>query len=357
MQNKITSFWIVMTVIGFFPLGVWASDADDDGMDDAYELFFGVTNTGDALIDYDDDGLTNLIEAALWTDPFVSDTDRDGFLDGMDSNALSRAVMLWGTPKFTSTNDYFYTGPIWWNQGSKTNGNWETNGWHVSAMDTSSDVRLNVDLQEGGPGCDVVLDLLLKDTSNAVLALDLYDTNDLLIVENLSSNLLTATGETNWMRLSIPLSTYTNAARISFHRINGEIHIFDTLLYVDIDGDGLDSDQEVQLGTSDTNQDSDSDGVFDYSETFIRLTDPADGQSVNTILYANSKIGNDSYNGYAPSYEGGSIGPKLHIQAALDEAVSGDFIELRGDATFDEDFLCAHGKQVTLRAIGDITIK
>jgi hypothetical protein len=68
--------------------------------------------------------LLNAEEAARWTDPFEGDTDLDGWKDHADSNALSRAVMMWGHPKFTSGDDYLYTGPAWWLGAFKAGGAW-----------------------------------------------------------------------------------------------------------------------------------------------------------------------------------------------------------------------------------------
>lgn len=60
----------------------------------------------------------------------------------------------------------------------------------------------------------------------------------------------------------------------------------------DRDGDGLSENQELKLGTSDTNRDSDGDGLTDDEETRLGKTDPAafdtdgdgygDGQEVNS---------------------------------------------------------------------------
>jgi hypothetical protein len=46
-------------------------------------------------------------------------------------------------------------------------------------------------------------------------------------------------------------------------------------LYVDQDHDGLDQEQEAQLGTSDLSADSDGDGLGDYDEVFTHSTNPA----------------------------------------------------------------------------------
>ena len=57
-------------------------DGDEDGMADGFESAVGLDPTvDDASSDPDGDGLTNLEEAAVVSDPFVMDTDRDGIDD------------------------------------------------------------------------------------------------------------------------------------------------------------------------------------------------------------------------------------------------------------------------------------
>ncbi|MEM7394820.1 MAG: hypothetical protein AAF492_21005 [Verrucomicrobiota bacterium] len=57
------------------------ADGDQDLMPDSYEDFFGLdaSNPADAMLNDDSDLLINLYEAQQVTDPFVEDTDGDGF--------------------------------------------------------------------------------------------------------------------------------------------------------------------------------------------------------------------------------------------------------------------------------------
>ncbi|MFL5262414.1 MAG: PKD domain-containing protein [Anaeromyxobacteraceae bacterium] len=67
-------------------LPVCAGDADCDGMPDAWEIAHRLNPffAGDALLDPDGDGLTNLQEFLLGTDPRKADTDGDGWSDGAE---------------------------------------------------------------------------------------------------------------------------------------------------------------------------------------------------------------------------------------------------------------------------------
>jgi Calx-beta domain-containing protein/FG-GAP repeat protein/thrombospondin type 3 repeat protein len=66
-------------------------DLDNDGMDDAWErkFFFDPTDPADASLDTDLDGLLNVQEFELFTDPNASDSDRDGLNDSDEINIHS----------------------------------------------------------------------------------------------------------------------------------------------------------------------------------------------------------------------------------------------------------------------------
>ncbi|KKK66338.1 hypothetical protein LCGC14_2965120, partial [marine sediment metagenome] len=63
-------------------------DTDGDGLSDDWEVKYGLNATwsGDASLDGDNDGLTNLEEYEINVDPTDSDTDDDGLSDGDEVN-------------------------------------------------------------------------------------------------------------------------------------------------------------------------------------------------------------------------------------------------------------------------------
>ncbi len=66
-------------------------DWDADGMPDDWEIAYGLNPwINDADIDADGDGLANLAEYELGTDPLNPDTDGDGILDGAETRRVER---------------------------------------------------------------------------------------------------------------------------------------------------------------------------------------------------------------------------------------------------------------------------
>ena len=254
------------------------TDTDSDGMSDEYETFFGLSpaDPGDAALNSDADTLANLAESELWTDPFVTDTDADGWHDGIDSNPLSRVFIDWGRPLFTTGDEYDYTGPAWWLAAYKMDGEWTTNpaAWHVPAAASNGVGVLSVEFDRSLLTNDVVMETYLLDSTNGSLYLDLYDTNLVVVATNLFGDLISGSGDPATLVHDIPLETYPEAFGIQLRRGSGEITVYDSLLYIDKDGDGLDREQEDQLRTSDDDADTDGDGLDDYEEALVLNTDP-----------------------------------------------------------------------------------
>lgn len=76
-----------------------ADDSDGDGMPDDWEIANGLdpNNPADAMDDPDEDGLSNLEEFQLGTDPLAGDTDGDDLLDGEEVNQVGTNPLLFDT--------------------------------------------------------------------------------------------------------------------------------------------------------------------------------------------------------------------------------------------------------------------
>lgn len=183
-------FLFVAVLVGI----AFAVDSDNDGMSDLYEEFFNLnpTNSVDAAYDYDSDSLTNLTESLLWTDPWVGDTDADGFGDGTDDNPLSRAVIMWGHPDFTTGDTYAYTGPDWWTGAGKTGGTWAAGEyWELPAQEQG---ELYIDLDRSLLSSNLVLGLLHENSTNSAVYIALEDATGTRVATNIFGDI---TGDDN----------------------------------------------------------------------------------------------------------------------------------------------------------------
>ncbi|MBS1859361.1 MAG: Ig-like domain-containing protein [Acidobacteria bacterium] len=81
-------------------------DSDNDGIPDQWELDHGLNphDPSDALLDPDQDGLTNLREYQIGTDINNPDTDGDGLLDGEEVNATGHNCTVGAHPVCYHTN-------------------------------------------------------------------------------------------------------------------------------------------------------------------------------------------------------------------------------------------------------------
>jgi hypothetical protein len=284
MTGKNKQQWLKMSLSGRVALmamlcliGVFyaiAVDSDSDNMSDAYEYFFGLnTSVDDASDNNDSDLLDNYEESLLWTDPFVGDTDSDGWLDDADSNAVSRAVIPWGVPQFTSLNNMVtYTWPSWMRSARAVDGAWQTNAacaWHSSYADGPDAGWLEIHVDRALVASNLVMQLDFHDHTNSSMFIDLYDSNDVITATELYGNLNTGTASNLTRTIEIPFADYPAAEGILIRKGEGAMTIYKSILYIDADLDGLDADQEAQLGTSDQKSDTDGDGISDYDEVFL----------------------------------------------------------------------------------------
>jgi hypothetical protein len=219
------------------------ADTDGDGIPDVFEIFFGLT--GDAAApeaDPDSDGLDNAAEKIAWTDPLNADTDFDGFPDGLDADPVSRAVYLWGDPRFTYGETNAYPRPAWAGYAVALGGS------HVEYPGYGHAWVLEPELGYLLMPVDRLAqsnDLWVAVSANAdgFMAVDMLDSNLVSVAPAIG---LAPAGDT-WFTNRIPLSSYPGAQMVTLHVTQGVAHVFASMLYVDTDGNGFDDAQDAQL--------------------------------------------------------------------------------------------------------------
>jgi len=212
-------------------------DTDDGGVLDSAEVNEGTNpldstddNTGNDE-DRDGDGLTNMEEEALGTDPDNPDSDNDGLPDGVEVNAV-------GTDPLDPDTD----------NDELTDGA-EINQFNTDPLDLDTDNDALLDGQEPALGTDPTD----PDTDNDGVL-------DGPEVAKGTDPLVANIGEA-------PVGPSTEE---------------------DSDGDGLSNEDEVTLGTDPDNPDSDNDTLLDGNEIRLYGTDPlnldSDSDKLNDSL-------------------------------------------------------------------------
>ena len=361
-------------------------DSDGDGMSDAYERFFGLDpdNPADAHLDSDGDGLSNLQEFARLTDPLAPDTDRDGFDDGVDANPISRAYIQWGAPRFTTGDRYDYVRPDWCLGACKQGGEWlvdattTQSAWHVASTEPPDMGSLSIALDRTILTNNLRYAVHYLGASNSSLYVDLLDTNSAVVGGgDLYGNLITGSNQEEFVRLTLPLVELTNAAVVRLRRGTGEVTVFESQLYIDENGNGLDANQERQLGTSDYLVDAGGDASATNSPGGGNSTNsPEDGNDNNSpgggnenvnpgggnnggnadqsgVIYVDQAKGNDTFSGHA-THVSANKGPKKTVHGGLAIAATNDVIVIKSG--YYHENLNIHGKDVQVVIEGTVRL-
>jgi len=211
-------------------------DTDGDGMPDGWEVAHGLNPlVNDAALDPDHDGLTNLQEYQHGTDPHNPDTDGDGLMDGDEVNI-------------------YHTNPL----NSDTDGDGMPDGWEVAhglnplmndaALDPDNDGLTN--LQEYQHGTDPHNPDTDGDGLSDGNEVNIYHTNPLV-----------------WDTLGDGISDGWKVAH-GFNLLDPSTATQDP------DHDGLTNLQEYRHGTDPHNPDTDGDGMSDGFEVLIAHSNP-----------------------------------------------------------------------------------
>ncbi|AZQ85697.1 hypothetical protein EKO29_17865 [Colwellia sp. Arc7-635] len=259
-------------------------DADQDGLPLWWESLYNFddNDAADAAVDSDSDGLTNLEEYTLKTNPVLNDTDNDGLLDGAEVNAFGTSPLIGDT------------------DGDGLSDGIEVNDYGTDPLLADSDDDGLTDREEVQ---DYFSNPLSNDTDGDGLS-DLYE-----ITHQLNINVNDAVEDADNDGLinldEMTHQTNPNNADSDGDGLNDgdEVHLYLTLpLSRDSDGDRMPDGWEVRyafapLSNADRDTDFDSDGFSNQLEFFL-ATDPTDINSVPVVEPWGNYQGNAGHSGF-----------------------------------------------------------
>jgi outer membrane protein assembly factor BamB len=265
------------------PVGI--VDADQDGLPLWWESLYNFddNDAADAALDSDNDGLTNLEEFTLKTNPTLDDTDNDGLLDGAEVNTHNTSPLIADT------------------DGDGLSDGLEVNEYGTDPLLLDSDEDGLTDREEVQ---DYFSNPLSSDTDGDGLS-DLYE-----VTHQLNINVDDAAEDAdNDGLVNLDEMIYqTNPNNADSDRDGlsdgDEVHTYLTLpLNRDSDGDKMPDGWEVSYGfaplsSADRELDFDEDNYANYIEFFLE-TDPTDSSDVPTPKLWNSYQGNADHAGFS----------------------------------------------------------
>ena len=259
-------------------------DADDDGIINFLE-FLNKTDPGSDP-DNDEDGIPDEEELALYgTNPYSSDTDMDGWSDGVDPNPRSQAVIDFGDSEGYADGlykkDYW---PDWMDRVEvTTKADWDMEASAYIAPSSlptycgTPFIYLNTETIQDK---DLRLLAMVELTGSGTIYFQLRNAAGSNLINNFlghpyNGQYLTFIRTSNLpanglISVRVPLSATSDGSVVKLHRYYGNVIWKDAVLYVDADHDGIDDTQMVAMQNN-PEADYDQDGMADYWEYTVGM--------------------------------------------------------------------------------------
>lgn len=262
------------------------ADKDQDGLPAWWEVLYQLDddNASDAAIDTDADGLSNLQEFSLRTNPTVSDSDNDGLSDGDEVNEYGTEPLVSdsdadGLSDGAEINEYS-TNPL--SADSDEDGLTdydEVNVYASNPLSTDSD----------NDGMDDFYEITYSLNSNENDAQSDFDNDGLVNIDELIVGTNPAIADSDYDGLNDGVEVHTH---------------FTNPLAKDSDNDRMRDDYEITHGfdpldNQDATLDADIDGYSNMEEYFLK-TDPLDVNSIASVNSWTTYQGNAAHTGFIP---------------------------------------------------------
>ncbi len=260
-------------------------DRDQDGLPLWWESLYNFddNDASDAALDSDNDGLTNLEEFTLKTNPILDDTDNDGLLDGAEVNTHNTSPLI-----------------------ADTDGDGLSDGVEVNEYGTDP-LLLDSD-EDGLTDREEVQDYFSNPLSSDTDGDGLSDSYEITHQLNINVNDVAEDADNDGL-VNLDEMTYQTDPNNADSDRDGlsdgdEVHTYLTLpLNRDSDGDKMPDGWEVSYGfaplsSADRELDFDEDSYANYIEFFLE-TDPTDSNDVPTAKLWNSYQGNAEHSGFS----------------------------------------------------------
>ncbi|NHJ86093.1 MAG: hypothetical protein FK734_11575 [Asgard group archaeon] len=253
-NDKLSDGLEVLT-IGTSPLSY---DTDNDTMNDWWEYYYELDPlVNDTTLDFDSDGLINILELQYHTLPNNPNTDDDGLLDGDE-------VYIWFTDPFVKDTD----------KDGLEDGV-ECLSYHTNPLKIDSDDDLLTDYAE----VKIYNTDPNNNDSDSDLISDKYEViyNDCMDPNDPSDAYLDFDGDTLNNYQEYLLWTNPNKVDTDGDKFTDpeELILGCNPALADTDGDGVNDYEEIiYLKTNVTNPDTDGDGLMDGLEVHVYFSDP-----------------------------------------------------------------------------------
>ncbi len=270
----------------------------------------------------------------------------------------------WDVPKATTTEG----------QDSADTTNWFLGAYKcVSEYGRSGVGSLCIALDRAVLTNNVICALHYFDSTNSSLYMDLLDTNNAVVTDNLYGNLTTGSDAEMVLSLDVPLVDFPDAAVIQLRCNEGNATVYESRIYIEGDESRLTAAREFYNSESGHNKGANDSGavsgIYPVAAQTVagheNLSEAEPGNSVQdksamttisqagTIYYVDQTIGDDQFTGRS-QVVCGQDGPKKTIRNGLAMADVADTLIIKSGC-YGED-LDLKDKNVNLVIEGDVKL-